>query len=332
METRLLDPTDDAEMRRFHEILWRAEKDDGRPWNPMWSFEEAAGIFREPTSDRRVVGVAAHDGSRMVGAGFLMLSMLDNLDSAYVFVAVEPELRGRGLGAVVLDGVLEIAADEHRTQLLAGAGIPFEDRESSPVIAWARRHGFAQANVEIQRNLDLPVDPALLDEIAAEAARKHGDYEIRTYVGRLPDELLPSWCELSNTFLLEAPMGDVDVEAGATTPEAVRERDRVNDRVGRTVYSSVAVQDGKVVAHSDIGVAREAEEGHQWGTLVSRDHRGHRLGAALKVANLRALTERQPEVRRVVTTNAETNAWMVAINDRLGFRPVAVVPVFRRRL
>ena len=40
----------------------------------------------------------------------------------------------------------------------------------------------------------------------------------------------------------------------------------------------------------------------------------------------------RPGTRRVITTNAETNAWMVAINDRLGFVPVAVVPTLKRRL
>lgn len=332
MHTRPLDPADDAQMQRFHEIAWRAEKEDGRPWNPMWSFDEMAGIFREPRSDRRSVAVAAYDGDQMVGAGWTMLSLLDNLDTAWSFVAVEPELRGRGIGAVVMDALVEIMAADGRRQLLTGAGIPFEERETSPILAWAKTQGYTVANVEIQRNLDLPVDQALLEEIATEAAEKHAGYEIRSYVGRLPDELLASWCELDNMFMLEAPMGDVDVEPGATTPDTVREADLVNEKIGRTVYASVAVKDGRVVAHTDLAVPRVADEAHQWGTLVHPDHRGHRLGAAVKVANLRALAERQPEVPRVVTCNAETNAWMVAINDRLGFRPVAVVPTLKRVL
>ncbi|MGZ5417370.1 MAG: GNAT family N-acetyltransferase [Nocardioides sp.] len=332
METRPLDPADDAQLRRFHEITWRAEKEDGRPWNPMWTFEEMASIFREPTSDRRVAGVAAFDDDRMVGAGWLNLSQLDNLDTAWSFVAVEPELRGRGIGAVVLESLVDLARLDGRTQLLSNAGVPFEERDSSPVIAWAERNGYSVANVEIQRNLDLPVDADLLETMAAEAAEKQGDHEIRTFVGPLPDEMLQSWCDLDNRFVLEAPMGDVDLEVGATTPETLRERDRVSEKIGRTVYTSVAVLDGKVVANSDLGVPRDADEAHQWGTLVHPEHRGHRLGAALKVANLKALMERQPEVARVVTTNAETNAWMVAINDRLGFRPVAMVPSFKRLL
>lgn len=333
MQTRPLDVHDDTALRRFHQILWRAEKEDGRPWNPTWSFEEMAAILREPTSERRTVGVAAHDDSgAMVGGGFVMLPLLDNRDTAWVFAAVEPELRCRGIGTSVMDALLVVARAERRTQLLAAAGIPFEERKTSPILRWAQRQGFTTANTEIQRNLDLPVPAGLLDELAEEAARKHGGYEIRSFLRPVPDELLASWCDLSNTFMLDAPMGDVDVEAGALTPEAVRERDAVDAKIGRTVYSTVALKDGVVVAHTDLGVPGEADEAHQWVTLVHREHRGHRLGAAVKVANLRALQAGHPRLPRVVTTNAETNAWMVAINDRLGFRPVAVVPTLKRRL
>jgi GNAT superfamily N-acetyltransferase len=332
MHTRALDPTDEAQMRRFHEIMWRAEKEDGRPWNPMWTFEEMAAMFRQETSDQRNLGVATYDGDRMVGMGFAMLSMLDNVNTAWMFVAVEPELRGRGIGSAALEGLLDLARREGRTQLLAGAGIPFEERESSPIIAWAEDHGFSVANIEIQRHLDLPVDEGLLDRMAATAAEKHGDYEIRTFVGRIPDELLASWCDLDNRFMLEAPLGEVEAEAGQTTPASVRERDELNEAMGRTVYRAVALHGDTVVANSDLGVPPDAHEAHQWGTLVHPDHRGHRLGAAVKVANLRQLQQGHPQVPHVVTTNAETNAWMVAINEELGFHPVAVVPTFRRVL
>lgn len=332
MQTRPLDPADDASVHRFHEIMWRAEKEDGRPWNPMWTRDEFVAMMRTPTSERRTVGVAAYDGEDMVGAGFMMLSDLDNLDTAWVFVAVEPDRRGHGIGAVTLEGIVAAAREEGRTQLLGGAGVPFEERESSPVIAWAARHGFSVANLEIQRNLELPVADDLLDEIEREARERSEGYEIRSYVGPLPDEVLASYAELNNLFMLEAPMGDIDVEAGRSTAESIRERDQVTVAMGRTMYSSLALKDGVVVAQSDLGTAKDDDEAHQWGTLVHPDHRGHRLGAAVKVANLRNIQRERPGTRRVVTTNAEVNAWMVAINDRLGFVPVAVVPNFKRRL
>lgn len=332
MHTQLLDPMADAQMRRFYQIFYRAEREDGRPWTTMWSYEEMAGYFREPSTENRNVGIATWDGDAMVGMGFLMMSLLDNLDTAFGFVAVEPELRGRGIGSATAAGLIDVARDEARTQLLGGAGIPFEQRDDSPVLRFAKRHGFTVANVEIQRDLALPVDPALLDEIAAEAAPRHVEYEIRTFTGSIPEELIASYCEHLNTFALEAPSGEVEMEAGATTPESVRERERLQEKIGRTIHLTVAVHEGRVVAHTDLAVPRDGDEAHQWGTLVAPDHRGHRLGAAVKVANLRSVMAHHPGLRRITTTNAEVNAWMVAINDRLGFKPVAVEPVFRRVL
>lgn len=332
MEIRPLDPADDAQMKRFHEIMWRAEKEDGRDWNAMLTYDELASLFRRPTSDSRNLGVAAFEGDQMVGAGWVQFPLLDNLDSAWSFLAVEPELRGRGIGTAVLDGLVGLARADSRTQMMSNAAVPFEERESSPILAWAKSNGFAVANVEIQRDLPLPVDPSLLEALAAEAAERHDGYDIRSYVGGIPDELRQSLCDLSNQFVLEAPMGDVELEAEAMTPEVMREREEQSREAGRTVYTSLAVNDGRVVAHSNFAVSTDGAEAHQWGTLVHRDHRGHRLGLAVKVANLRALAARQPDVERVVTTNAETNPWMVAINDRLGFTPVAVVPMLKRTL
>jgi len=71
-------------------------------------------------------------------------------------------------------------------------------------------------------------------------------------------------------------------------------------------------------------VVPSAERGraYQWDTLVLPEHRGHRLGLALKVANLRALQAEHPEVTRITTWNAEQNGPMVAVNVELGFEIV----------
>ena len=40
----------------------------------------------------------------------------------------------------------------------------------------------------------------------------------------------------------------------------------------------------------------------------------------------------RPDIRRIDTSNAETNSWMVSINERLGFEILAVAPSFVRHL
>jgi GNAT superfamily N-acetyltransferase len=336
METRLdirtLDPHDDRQMHRFHEILWRAEKEDGRSWNSCWTFDELASVFREPTADRRMDGCCVFEDGRMLAAGVLQLSLLDNLDKGYVFPAVEPALRGHGLGGAVLEGLVERAREAGRTRVLGDSALPYAERRTSGVLAFADRHGFRLANTEVYRVLRLPVAGGLLDELADEAARHHDGYVLERYVDELPERYLPSYCHLVNRLAVDAPTGDVDFEAAGVTPEIQRAKLQRSRRIGRTTFLSVAVRGGEVVAHSDLVVPPSGTEAHQMGTLVRRDHRGHRLGTAVKVANLRALQDARPDVAEVHTQNAETNRWMVDINVRLGFEPVGVCPDFVREL
>jgi hypothetical protein len=53
---------------------------------------------------------------------------------------------------------------------------------------------------------------------------------------------------------------------------------------------------------------------------------------AVKVRNLQQLAEAHTGRARVLTTNAETNRYMVDINVRLGFEAVEVCPMFELRI
>ena len=55
---------------------------------------------------------------------------------------------------------------------------------------------------------------------------------------------------------------------------------------------------------------------------MAREHRGHRLGLRLKLAMLDLLARQEPQVKHILTGNAETNAHMIGINEMLGYRVV----------
>ena len=115
---------------------------------------------------------------------------------------------------------------------------------------------------------------------------------------------------------------------------AVREREATLARQGRTKYNTVAVSaDGDVVAYSDLATTvHDPGRAYQWGTLVLRGHRGHRLGVAVKVANLRLLQRERSDVLRLTTYNAEVNSHMITVNEALGFRPVAWLGDFQKKV
>ncbi len=105
-------------------------------------------------------------------------------------------------------------------------------------------------------------------------------------------------------------------------------------RQGRTAFHAVALaEDGTLVAYSHlVTTVHEPGRAYQWGTLVRRDHRGHRLGLAVKVANHHLLQAAAPEVVRVTTWNAEENEHMIAVNEALGFQPVARLAEMQKHL
>jgi GNAT superfamily N-acetyltransferase len=80
------------------------------------------------------------------------------------------------------------------------------------------------------------------------------------------------------------------------------------------------VPSGRLVALTELSLSKHSP-GQAWQqiTVVHPDHRGHRLGLAVKLANLDLLAERAPDVRLVVTGNAAVNKPMIAVNEMMGF-------------
>jgi RimJ/RimL family protein N-acetyltransferase len=233
---------------------------------------------------------------------------------------VEDEARARGRSRLLADVVWPYTAG------VAGEG--------STDLAWARRQGYEIGLVDVQRRLTLPVAEELLDRLAAGAAAHHEGYELRSFTGPIPDELAEAWVGLDATLMTEAPMGEIEREAEAADVDALRAREAVVAAQGRQKVNAAALApDGDLVAITDLTVTEhESERAYQWGTLVRPDHRGHRLGLAVKVANLRLLQQTHPQITTVVTYNADVNAPMVAINEQVGFRPVSYLGELQKKL
>lgn len=307
----------------------------------VYELAELEAQWREPTSDQQQTGFAGYvtggdgeAGDELVAVGALVLPLLDNLDSAYVEVAVDPAHQGRGHGRAMLAHVEAAAAAAGRTRLTGELRFRHEhgtlghdggpDGTGSRDVRFAEAAGYALALSDVQRWLDLPVDDALLEGLAAEAAERHAGYELRSWVGPVPDELAAGWAALDGSLMTEAPMGDLVHETMNVDVARLREQEASVARQRRTTYHSVALApDGDLVAYSLLVQGDDSTTAYQWGTLVRRDHRGHRLGLAVKVANLRLIQSARSDTTRVSTFNAEVNDHMIAVNERLGFRPVS---------
>jgi predicted N-acetyltransferase YhbS len=333
-DIRKNDVHDDAVVHRVYEITHAAMRHE-RPDAPMWTERESAVEYREPDPAELTESYGAYDGETMVGCGLYAHFCHDNLDKAFVVAWVEPDRRRQGIGSALVDHLVEVAARNGRTVVLSEAAYPFERRDDHPYLVFARKHRFEVSLTQIRRELALPVSEDVLRGWIDEAAPRHNGYRVEFHAGLLPERYLPSFCHAMNQLIVDAPQGEVEFEPESMTPERLRERDENNVRAGRTLYHAIGVHDatGDVVAYSTISVVGGSEHDmHQWGTLVRADHRGHRLGLAVKARCLLEAQRLHPDRSRISTTNAEDNEQMVAINELMGYRPAEVEPEFVRRL
>lgn len=332
---RPLDVHDDADLAAAHAVMAASQRHQ-RPWAQFPSLRELTVQLRRPS---RSVGseacVVTADGVA-VGLGLMWLPLTDNLTQAWLEVDVHPDHRRRGVGSIVLDHLVDRARTHQRSVLLFESNIPDRDRARAghPHRHFAEKAGFAYANTEIRRILELPVDPVLLERLTAESAPHHAAYRIETHVGGVPEHLQESYCACWNQLGVDAPTGEMEFEEEALTPDLYREELGSMVAQGRTFVTTVGISpEGAVVAYNDLVVlADDPDNVLQWGTLVRRDHRGHRLGMAVKARGLRELARLHPEHRRIQTANAEQNSHMVGINEALGFRRVEALVAFQRKL
>ncbi|HYG93526.1 MAG TPA: GNAT family N-acetyltransferase [Nocardioides sp.] len=329
LEVREVDVHDDDAVAAWLHVVNTADRHERGEHSTPWRLPELLAGLREPTKHRRhhlFVGVA---DDRVVASGGLGLPLLDNLSAADIEVSVLPDLRRRGYGTRMLEVLESRARQEGRTRFDSEVGYRYElpsDGAGVPGVEFGKRHGYGFGIGDVQRELPLPVDEALLAEIAGEAAPYHSDYELRTFTTPFPEEHLRSYLELSSRLNTEAPTGDNEYEDEAVDLEAFRMHEARLRKQDRLAWHTVALdREGTVVGYTDLVVPEhDPDFVMQWGTLVDRTHRGHRLGLAVKIANLRAVQAAHvADGRRLVTWNAEVNDHMIGINERLGFRAVA---------
>ncbi len=332
----VIDPFDEDQLRTWVEVYRLAEEWE-RPFATPWAYEELRGVAQAPPVARELISVVGETAGRVVAVGRLGLNLKDNVASTDLVVHVHPGWRRRGFGSQVLAHLEELARQRGRSVAVvpvdyaydAGAG-----GRGEPPVEFVHAAGYTPALEEVQRSLALPVDEALLAELAEECRPHHRDYTLTSWAGRCPDELIESYGRLFGTLVTEAPAGELVIEEEVYDAARIRHDEELARAQGRSRHTTVALDgDREVVAYTDVAVAsHDPGKAFQWGTLVHPDHRGHRLGLAVKVANHAVLQRQHPDVTRVITWNAEVNAHMIAVNERLGYRPTGRSAQWQKRL
>jgi GNAT superfamily N-acetyltransferase len=335
-----IDPRQAAAFDEWFAVV-HAIDDERWPDQPGWlRVERLAMALDEDGPEEHRLLVARHRGrddggpadggradeGRVIGCADIELYRRENLQLARIDVRVLFDHRRQGVATALLRAIEQIAAAAGRSELggldetpvRPGDGAPYEDAAGP----FARARGFTCIQRLIRRQLLLPLDPDHARALADSPKAHPPGYTMRTFFDRWPDELVDDRCELGRRMSTDVPMGDQELDEEVWDAARVRQIESSFVAQNRAKVITVALDndDGRAVGFTEIAVPLGAPESvWQHDTLVMREHRGHGLGFALKVANLIALAGEYPQARRMSTWNAAENAHMIAVNEEMGF-------------
>ncbi|CAB4684952.1 MAG: GNAT family N-acetyltransferase [Actinobacteria bacterium] len=313
-----VDPTDEAALRSWWEVT-RAAADE-RPYDlsPAWETARRYYPLRDPAREVTLLGARIGDGP-LVGAAWVARPVGENEHLLMLDLQVHPAARRRGVGGALVAASEEIARADARTTIIVEVLAP--PATQAPGESFARSQGYAEASSEDIKICDLATTADRLPGLAAHAAERLSPYTLLWWSDPTPEEHLEGLCALYSRFHSEIPLGDLDLRAQAWTPQRLRGAEERRVAAGRAHLLVAGVApDGRLVGYSDLNVADASpHRASIESTLVLPEHRGHRLGLAMKALLHQQTRALFPAVEFIVTGNAGVNTWMNAVNEQLGY-------------
>ena len=335
MDVHELDPRDDRAFTAWYAVVDAVHRElwPGVPGPSRDGLR--AEVLAEHTGEPATCLAATDATGTVVGSVSLGAPRLDNTHLVTAELYVHPAHRRRGAGRALLAAVEKRAADAGRTVVLVRQEESHRHVVPSPHRDFALAHGYALAQRDLRSDLAVPVESVRLLALESACAVRARGYGAVTWTGPCPDVYAEDRAALSRCISADIPLGDLDVEPEAWDVDRVRRSEDQHAAEGRLVLSAGAVHrdTGRLVAYTELHVPHaEPERAYQWDTVVLPEHRGHRLGTVVKIANLRRLATVSPATSTVTTCNAEDNRYMIAVNAALGFTVVGASLEWQKRL
>jgi len=309
-----------SDWERYH-YYRRARAAESDPDEPMLSDAEVEEEERQPSPHVIRLGWHALDEGRLVGSSVVLLSTPESPGYAerarflYAFGGVLREARRRGVGTRLIGKVHSVMCDRGQTTLTAAT-------HEVDGHAFLQRIGAQQKITHIESRLRCDsLDEMQLATWERTAREAHPSLALETYRGRVPFDVVEPLLPALSTLVDDQPWGDLDRARTRLDIGQYREWYSQLDRTGGAHHFVLLREpDGQIAGVSDaLWDPRIPHRAWQLFTGVRRQRRGRGLAKCLKAVLLREIRSTHASVTEFVTSNANKNVAMLAVNASIGF-------------
>jgi GNAT superfamily N-acetyltransferase len=227
-------------------------------------------------------------------------------------IGVRKAMRRRGIGTALLGQFANVMRD---------------GQQEIATFSSAADDGYAFASAigaeEKHRVMENRLDVARIDRVmlaAWEQPCNATEFVTEIHVGRVPLDCFEAMIPPLTVMLNSQPMGRLDLPANRYDLAAIKTWYADMDAHGGDHVMVLLRRGETIIAVSEANWMPDfPERAFQNLTAVDPAFRGRGLAKAVKARLLRVLMERHPQLRLVITTNADVNTPMLSVNRQLGY-------------
>lgn len=259
-------------------------------------------------------------GERVIAMVFTNIGFHENNRHLInIELGVHPDFRRQGIATTLLRHIVE-AADEHGRTLIIHGHLDHLRSGKAFIECLGGKAGLAGHENQLSfADLDRNLIRSWIEDASSTAA----DFSLGLWDGPFPEEEIDAVIALLQV-MNTAPTGELELEDEVMTAQDLRDWEDYMRACGSERWTLYArhTPTGELAGYTEtVWNPDDPETLEQGDTAVLPKYRGHGLGKWLKAAMIEKVLAERPQVKRIRTGNADSNAPMLAINHKLGFKP-----------
>ncbi|NHJ48233.1 MAG: GNAT family N-acetyltransferase [Asgard group archaeon] len=242
-----------------------------------------------------------------------------NKNNSYFFIIVKKDYRRQGIGSFILKSIVDKIS---QLDCLFTETDTYYDSGRN----FCKKFGAKLINQQSENRLYLKnVDWDLIKSWSDEISQKNPDVSLEFFTS-FPEKDIEELCTLETELYAQMPSLEEgeDKWVEIISPKSRREWEKNTKMRGQEAVTIITRESSGIISgiteirHSNI---EQIERLAQRTTGVKKEFRGKGLGKWLKAEMLLFIKKNLPNATYMVTGNADHNAPMNSINQRLGFKP-----------